>query len=347
MSNKPRRLERYWLLIPLALVGVIALVILEATILNLTVSESDLALEQIADIPLAGGPNRFDYQSLDPTTGLLYLTHSASNLVTIFDTVNRKIVADIPGIADPHDVAVASDLGRVFVTSATDNLVAVVDAHRHTILARIPVGKAPDGLVYDPAQHKVFVADEDGQNDAVIDARSERRIAEIPLGGIAGDVEYDALSHHVLAVVETLNQLVTIDPVSDRIIARSALAGCQGAQDQVLDVSQRLAFVDCIDNATLVMVDLRSMRVLSTQSTGKSPDLMALDTGWHYLYIAAESGVVSVFDEQGRTLRELNKGYIAPGAHSVAVNQKTHDLYFPLQDMNGQPILRIALFQAK
>ena len=172
-----------------------------------------LPLQVVADIPLSGGTNRFDYQYLDQASGLLYLTHSASDTVTIFDTVSRKVVADIPGIKDPHDVAVAADLGRVFVTSAADNLVAVIDARSHAIVARIPVGEAPDGLIYDPANQKLFVADEAGQNDAVIDARSERRIAEIPLGGDAGDVEYDALSHHILAVVETLNQLVTIDPV--------------------------------------------------------------------------------------------------------------------------------------
>ncbi|HWZ20496.1 MAG TPA: YncE family protein [Ktedonobacteraceae bacterium] len=244
-----------------------------------------------------------------------------------------------------HDVAVAPDLGLVFVTSNTANQVAVIDAHTYAIIARIPVGDSPDGLIYDQTDHKVFVADEAGQNDAVIDARTQRRITEIPLGGDAGDVEYDAVSHRIFAVVATLNQLVTIDPVSDKIIARAALPGCQSGQDLVLYEQQRLAFVNCADNATLLMLDLASMKVISTQSVGNHPDLMALDGGWHYLYVASESGVVSVFDVQGRTIKKVNEGFVDPGgAHTIAVDQETHYIYLPLENVGGIPVLRIALF---
>jgi YVTN family beta-propeller protein len=332
------------LLVAVSLLGVVLLMGSLGFVVIHKLKPAPLPLQIIADIPLTGGANRFDYTYLDPHTRLLYLTHSASNTLIIFDTVSRKIVADIPGIPDVHAVAVAPDLGRVFATSATANQVVVIDAHTYAITARIPVGDSPDGLIYDQADHKIFVADEAGQTDAVIDARTEQRIAEIPLGGDAGDIEYDAVSHRILAVVATLNQLVTIDPVTDKIIARSALPGCQGGQDLVLDELQRLALVDCADNAALLMIDMTSMRVISTQSVGKNPDLMALDSGRHYLYVASESGVVSVFDEHGRTLKKVNEGYVDPGSHSVAADQDTHYLYLPLQNVGGRPILRIALF---
>ncbi len=112
----------------------------------------------------------------------------------------------------------------------------------------------------------------------------------------------------------------------------------------VLDEQQRLAFVNCADNATLLLLDLASMRVISTQSVGNNPDLMALDSGWHYLYVASESGVVSVFDEHGRTLKKVNEGYVEAASHTVAVDQGTHYIYLPLQNVGGKAILRIALF---
>jgi DNA-binding beta-propeller fold protein YncE len=305
---------------------------------------SPLPLQIITDIPLSGNPNRFDYQNFDPHTKLLYLTHSASNTVTIFDTGSKRIVADVGGIRDVHAIAIAPDLGRVFATSATDNQVVVLAEQSHTILARIGVGDSPDGLIYEQSEHKVFVAEEAGHNEAVLDARTLQRIAEIPLGGAAGDLEYDARSHRILAVVATLNQLVSIDPVTDTIRARAGLPGCQSGQDLVLDELQRLAFVDCADNASLLMVDLDSMRVLSSQPVGNQPDLMALDSSWHYLYVASESGVLSVFDEHRRTFRKVNEGFVAPAAHTLAVDPASHYLYLPLQNVGGRPILRIALF---
>ena len=140
MSPKSKRVQRKKVLVlALGLIGaVITLGSLGFTVSHLLLKPA-LPLQVVADIPLTGNPNRFDYQYLDPNTRLLYITHSASNMMTIFDTVSRRIVADVAGIQDPHDVAVASDLGRVFVTSATGNLVAVIDEHTHTIVARIPV----------------------------------------------------------------------------------------------------------------------------------------------------------------------------------------------------------------
>ncbi len=338
--------RRKILLVALGLLGVVLLIGGLGFFVIHKLKPAPLPLQVIADIPLTGGANRFDYTYLDPHSRLLYLTHSASNTLIIFDTVSRKIVANISGIPDVHAVAVAPDLGRIFATSNTENQVVVIDAHTYAITARIPVGNSPDGLIYDQTDHKIFVAVEAGQTDAVIDARTQQRIAEIPLGGDAGDIEYDAVSHHIFAVVETLNQLVTIDPVSDKIIAHTALPGCQGAQDLVLDELQHLALVDCTDNAALLMIDMTSMKIISTQSVGKNPDLMTLDNGQHYLYVASESGVVSVFDEHGRTLKKVNEGYVDTGAHTIAVDQDTHYIYLPLQNVGGKPILRIALFHA-
>jgi hypothetical protein len=68
---------------------------------------------------------------------------------------------------------------------------------------------------------------------------------------------------------------------------------------------------------------------------------LAFDASLGRLYVAAESGVVSVFAERGRSLRQLGRNKLAPHAHSVAVDPTTHLVYFPLEDVDGRPVLRI------
>ena len=313
------------------------------TILHLR-KPAALPLHVVADIPLSHGPNRFDYQSLDPQTRLLFIAHSGANIVTIFDTVSMKVVADVAAIPDVHGVVAAPDQGLVYAEATGVNQVEVIDEHTHAIVARISVGDAPDGMAYDPTDHKLFVSDELGQNDAVIDTRTQQRIAEIPIGGNVGATAYDPVSHRILVEAETLNQLVVLDPVTDQITGRYDLPGCQDSQSLLVDEQQDLAFVGCETNSVVLMVDLHSMHILATQPVGAGPDLMALDSGWHSLYVASESGVVSVFDEQARTLRKLGEGYVAVGAHTIAVDPVTHDLYLPLQNVGGSSILRVALF---
>ena len=59
--------------------------------------------------------------------------------------------------------------------------------------------------------------------------------------------------------------------------------------------------------------------------------MLAFDPGIRRLYVAAESGEVAVFAESGRALRKLGQSRLAPSAHSVAVDPRTHLVYFPLE----------------
>jgi DNA-binding beta-propeller fold protein YncE len=69
--------------------------------------------------------------------------------------------------------------------------------------------------------------------------------------------------------------------------------------------------------------------------------VLAVDPGLGRLYVASESGVVSVFNVSGRRFEELSQSEIAPNAHVVAVDPKTHLVYLPLQSIGGRPTLRI------
>src|SRR4051812_22521814 len=52
-----------------------------------------LGLRQVAEIPLPGGTSRWDYQSLDPSSGRLYLAHLGASSVTVFDTASQRVEA--------------------------------------------------------------------------------------------------------------------------------------------------------------------------------------------------------------------------------------------------------------
>jgi hypothetical protein len=55
------------------------------------------------------------------------------------------------------------------------------------------------------------------------------------------------------------------------------------------------------------------------------------------LYVSAESGIIAIFDERGRKLEKIGEEFFVPNAHSVAVDSKTDRVYFPLQNVGGDP----------
>lgn len=186
----------------------------------------------------------------------------------------------------------------------------------------------------------MFVSDEAGEADVVIDAKTGAKRSTIPLGGEAGNTHYDSVSHCILVAVQTKNQLVAIDPVSERIVQRYDLAGSSEPHGFTLDEEGRLAFVTSQGNATLQVIDLRTMKVIGQHKVGATPDVLAWDPTWRRLYVAAEGGVLSAFWLDGTTLKPVGE-VRTPHAHTVSVDPRTHRVYLPLENIDGKPLLRI------
>jgi DNA-binding beta-propeller fold protein YncE len=297
----------------------------------------------VADVPLPGPSVRFDYQSLDATDGRLYIAHMNADQLVVFDTKKREVVANLDGFRRVHGVIAVPELKRVFASVTGDHEVAVVDSTTLKILARVGKINYPDGLAYAPSVNRVFVSDEHGDADAVLDVANNTQIGSIPLSGGAGNTVYDQGSGKILVAVHGKNELVTVDPASAKVLARTRLTTLDDPHGIALDVENRLAFVAGEGNGKLAVVDLNTMQVRQTLTVGRDPDVLAFDSGTKRLYVAAESGSVTVFHEASRTL-SAEGGLHFPHAHTVSVDPQTHLVYFPLENWNGKPVLRIMQF---
>jgi DNA-binding beta-propeller fold protein YncE len=293
---------------------------------RLRAADQPLPLKLVANVALPGPSNRFDYTSLDPTTGRLYIAHMSAGQLLVFDVGRRRVVKAIaaPGV---HGVIAVPRLHRVYASATDARQLFTIDSRT--------------GRVYDPAERHVFVSDESGGIEAVFDAAGHR-IATVRLGGEAGNVQYDPVSGNVLAAVQTRNQVAVIDPRSNRVVRRVALPGCDHPHGLYADAPRRIAFVACDGNALLLTLDLRTMNVTGHMQVGQSPDVLAFDEALKRLYVSSEVGDVTVAAERGRKLTKLGHGLLAANAHTVAVDSATHLVYFPLQSgRTGRPELRI------
>lgn len=297
-------------------------------------------LTEVADVLMPGPAVRFDYQSLDTEQGRLYISHMNADQLVVFDTKTRQVIANLDGFKRVHGVLAVPEIGRVYASVTGDRQVAAVDMQTlKTVGASGPV-TYPDGLAYSPATKRIFISDEHGGVDAVVDAESNKLLASIPLGGGAGNTVYDPGSGHILVAVHGKNDLVSINPASMKIVARSPLPGIQNPHGIALDLDNRLAFIAGEENHSLAVFDLKTMKLISVQQVGEDPDVLAFDPGLKRLYVSAESGNVSVFQERNGAVRLLGQ-FEMPHAHTVAVDPVTHLVYFPLENVGGRPLLRI------
>ena len=180
-----------------------------------------------------------------------------------------EIVKTIPA-PGVHGVIAVPQLGRVYASATDAHQALTIDARHGRVLARAPAGQYPDGLAYDPVERHVFVSDESGGVETVLNAAGHR-IATISLGGEAGNVQYDAGSGHVLVDVQTRDDIAVIDPRTNRIVRRVAAARLQSRPRPLIDSTRRLAFVACDGNATLLTLDLRTMKVTGRATSAATP----------------------------------------------------------------------------
>lgn len=299
-----------------------------------------LALRPVADIVLPGNANRLDYQSLDAARHLLFVAHLGDSEVIVVDTYRRRVVGIVRGISSVHGVLAVPELNKVYASATGTDRVVAIDESTLKVVAVVPGGTYPDGIAFDPLNRHLFVSDERGETDTVIDATTNRRIATIPIGGEAGNTQYDSGSRRIYVNDQSNDKLVEIDPETNRIVRRIAVPGCKGSHGLLIDGRNRRAFIGCEDNATFVWLNMRNMRIAREWRIGSVPDVLALDRQARRIYVASESGVVSIFSD-AKTVTRIAQGFLAPEAHTVAVDPVTHLLYFPLENINGRPLLRV------
>jgi len=194
--------------------------------------------------PFAAGQaerfDHFDFQSLDPTTHLLFIVHTGPNPdkeaailnkpdfnagidgnVVVFNTQLNKVVGLIK-VPQGAGILVAPDIGKVFIGDANDSIVYIANAHSpFNIIAKVQLDSldGPDAIEYDPVDHRIFVADPGipadpdnantalkNQNVAVIDAITNKLITKIPFGlhppfgDDVGHIQFDPVTHRIFVV---------------------------------------------------------------------------------------------------------------------------------------------------
>ena len=315
----------------------------------------------IEDFPLGLSVSRTDYESIDPVARRLYIANMGGGQLVVFDIEHNALIAKRDGFPKVTGVLVVPELRKVFASvpgsgilpslsvglgmaglSSGTGKIAILDAETLHELARPPGGVFPDGIAYDPRERRIFVSDELGSAIIVIDAVSNRKVGRIATGGEVGNVRYDPTSEKAYAPVQSHNELVSIDPDRLALTTRHATTGGEHPHGFIVAPGTTVGYVACDGNDRLLAVDLRTGDILANLPVAHDPDVLAIDEGLGRLYVASESGNLSIFDIGKATAPvPLGQVFVGDDAHAVAVDPVSHRLYFALADLDGRMVLRV------
>jgi DNA-binding beta-propeller fold protein YncE len=165
-------------------------------------AEMPLGLRPVGQVPLPGDSSRFDYASLDPVRGLLFIAHLGDSDVIEVDVRAERVVRTISDLAGVHGVLVVPALHRVYATATDANQMVILDEDTGARIGSGPTGAYPDGLAYDPARATVWTTNETGGSETVMDAATATPRGTVQLGGDVGNVVFDPPTGHMLVDVQ-------------------------------------------------------------------------------------------------------------------------------------------------
>src|SRR5205085_7339494 len=131
-------------------------------------------------VPL-GAPDRWDFVRYDPDSKRVFVSHRTK--IDVVDPAQGKVVGEVTGIGESHDVVTVPSLGRGYADDAAAKAVVVFDLTTLKKIASLPVGIDADAMTYDAATRRVFVMNADGNSVTAIDAAKNQSLKTIPLGG--------------------------------------------------------------------------------------------------------------------------------------------------------------------
>jgi DNA-binding beta-propeller fold protein YncE len=299
---------------------------------------------KVADVALPGRAVRFDYMDFDVAKGHLVIAHMDDAAVVVVNTSDGSIAKVLTGIPTPRGVVVADDIGRIFVTSSPNKLV-IIDSDSLAEIARVDTGRSPDGVGWDRLHHMVAVSDQGDGAMSLIGESGRGVRKQLALGAATGNAVFDrsrAMFWITVVAQAPPDRLVAVDPVTTKVVRTIALPGCSGAHGLRIHPDGNSALVACEDNSKIARVALLGAATVELASTGRGPDVLAIDPGLGWLYVAAESGDLSLFDLNKPGLVVLDSEHTGAASHSVAVDPRTHRVFFPLVAGDaGKPVLRI------
>jgi DNA-binding beta-propeller fold protein YncE len=235
---------------------------------------------------------RFDHLGIDLKGHRLFAAAETAHQVLVFDLNSGAYLRAIPDIQIPHAIFVREDLNRIFITDGGAGAVKVYDGRSYAQLATIPLKVDSDSIAYDPSTHDLYVVN----------------------GG--GDAK------------ETFSMVSVIDTDHNSKLADIKIDG-DTLEAMAIDPGSDLMYVNDAAKNEVAVVNRKSHAIVATWPVklGQRNVAMALDPATHRLFIAARSGVISIFDTaSGKELAALP---IGKGVDDLAFDPARKRLYAP------------------
>lgn len=283
-------------------------------------------------IPGTGG---WDYVTLDAAARRLYVSHATQ--VDVMDPDTGKLIGTIPDTPGIHGIAIASPFHHGFTSNGREDKVSMFDPATLKLIKKIEVGKGPDGIFFDSESKRVFTNNHGTHDITAIDADTGSVVGTVK---VSGDGEQTVSGPDGLLYVnlEDNAEVVAYDPKSLEVKHRFPIRVAKTPTGLAYDAKTDRLFVACREKPTLVVMDARSGKVITSFAIGQGVDWADFDSDTGRVLTSNGDGTLSVIQQKSADVYEsLGNAPTQPSAKTMAIDPKTHKIFLPAAEIVTTP----------
>lgn len=322
---------------PLLILLALAVTILPTAAADTTPPPAKAALTPNDPIELTGTKGRFDFIKVDAANRRLLACHSGNGTLDIIDIDSNKLIKSVP-TGNAQGVAIDEKGGRYFVsTSAPKDIVVtysrtrpsylvIVDSANLEVTGRVELPTSSDLCAYSPKLNRVFVDNDEKPEMWVIDPEAKTIVTTIAMPG-AGleDIGLNADDTFVFQNLKATSEIAKIDPKTQAVVTKWPTA--PAANPHGFAITKTNAVLIAGGGGKLALLDLTSGKVLASCDIAPKVDEIAYNAALGRVYCASGTGQIAVVFVAQDKLTPVGTVPSAQGAHSIAVDPKTHKVW--------------------
>lgn len=264
----------------------------------------------------------FDHADVDQATGRVFVAHTSSGTVEVLDGNECRWIKTIPDCSGGSGVVFDPNTKKVFAASRAEGHILVIDPVSLKVEKKFKTGKKPNGLAVDGERGILMTADVGDNHARFHNQKTGEIIASIELSGRPRWSTYRKESdEYVVNIMEPPG----VEFLSAKDFKKSRYLSIDQKGPHGLVIEGNTAFVAC-DDAVLVSVDLKEMKIIRKAKLKGPPDVLWYNRKQGLVYCSiGEPGVVQVFN--GKNLEVVQEVRTESGCHTLTFDEKLQKMY--------------------
>jgi DNA-binding beta-propeller fold protein YncE len=298
---------------------------------------ADVPLVPNKPVALTGTRGKFDFIKIDATRGRLLACHTGNGSLDVIDLGTSQLLKSVPTGA-AQGVAIDEKGSRYFVSVSKPPQLVIVDSNSLQVTGTIPLPGPADLVAYNATTNRVFVCNDANPELWLINPETRDLLGTYTYPGKGmEDLAFDAGDTHLFQNLKEASLLAEINPTTGEMLAKWPTA--PAVNPHGLAITGENAVLIAGGTGMLSLIDLGTGHVLSSAAIAAKVDEVAYDLTFHRAYCASGEGSISVVAVDGIKLQPLGNVASSPGAHSIAVDPRSH-LVWIVFAREGKPFVQ-------